>query len=118
MPATRNSRLRIDTMTPWELKMPAIAVNVQDRILTLVRAILDQNSIVVKVLPESRLVDLGLTSIDMVNLMLGVEAEFDLTLPQSEITPDNFLSVQMMERMIDKQLHESRSCRKSNSVGG
>jgi acyl carrier protein len=84
--------------------MTAIVNEVQDRVLALVRTILDQNSVCVEVLPESRLVDIGLTSLDMVNLMLGVEAEFDLTLPQSEITGENFRSVQMMVRMIDKQL--------------
>ncbi len=31
---------------------------------------------------------------DMVNLMLGVEAEFDFTIPQPEITPENFQSVE------------------------
>ena len=34
---------------------------------------------------------------DMVNLMLGVEAEFDFTIPQSEITPENFQSVEALE---------------------
>ncbi len=47
-----------------------------------------------------RLVDVGLTSMDMVNLMLGVEAEFDFTIPQSHITPENFQSVKTLERMI------------------
>lgn len=87
--------------------MTAISNDVQDRILALVRTILDQNSVVAEVLPESRLVDIGLTSLDMVNLMLGVEAAFDLTLPQSEITGENFRSVQMMVRMVDKQLRPS-----------
>jgi acyl carrier protein len=41
---------------------------------------------------------------DMVNLMLGVEAEFDFTIPQSEITPENFQSVQTLHRMIVSQL--------------
>jgi len=41
---------------------------------------------------------------DMVNLMLGVEAEFDFTIPQSEITPENFQSVETLERMVAKQL--------------
>ena len=84
--------------------MQAFNANVQDRILALVNAILDQNSISVEVNPESRLVDVGLTSMDMVNLMLGVEAEFDLTIPQSEITPENFQSVQTLQRMIVSQL--------------
>jgi len=50
------------------------------------------------------LVDIGLTSMDMVNLMLGVEAEFDFTIPQAEITPENFQSVKTLERMIVAQL--------------
>jgi acyl carrier protein len=87
-----------------ESKMPAIAANVQDRILSLVKTILDRNAIAAEVLPESRLVDMGLTSMDLVNLMLSVEAEFDLTLPQCDITPENFRSVQMIERMIGKRL--------------
>jgi acyl carrier protein len=82
----------------------AFNANVRDRILALVRAILEANSIAADVHPESRLVDVGLTSMDMVNLMLGVEAEFDLTIPQSEITPENFQSVEALERMIVNQL--------------
>ncbi len=44
--------------------------DVQGRILALVTAILKQNAIAAEVHPESRLVDVGLTSMDMVNLML------------------------------------------------
>ncbi len=84
--------------------MQAINLSVQDRILALVKAILEQNSIGSEVQPETRLVDAGLTSMDMVNLMLGVEAEFDLTIPQSEITPENFQSVKALELMIVGQL--------------
>jgi acyl carrier protein len=78
--------------------------NVRDRILDLVKAILKQNAIAVEVDPESRLVNVGLTSMDMVSLMLGVEAEFDFTIPQSEITPENFQSVKTLELLIVSQL--------------
>ena len=78
--------------------------SVQDRILGLVRDILRQNAIAADVSPESRLVDVGLTSMDMVNLMLGVEAEFDFTIPQNQITPENFQSVKTLELMIATQL--------------
>ena len=80
--------------------MQAFDTDVRNRVLALVTAILEQNSIAATVLPESRLADVGLTSMDMVNLMLGVEAEFDLTIPQSEITPDNFQSIKALERLI------------------
>jgi acyl carrier protein len=84
--------------------MQTFTANVQSRILALVKAILEQNSIAAQLDPESRLVDVGLTSMDMVNLMLGVEAEFDFTIPQSEITPENFQSIKTLELMIVSQL--------------
>ena len=80
------------------------AINeVKDRILALVKSILAQNAITAEVNPETLLVDVGLTSMDMVNLMLGVEAEFDFTIPQSEITPENFQSVNTLQQMIINQ---------------
>ncbi len=78
--------------------------DVQHRILALVENILRQNAISAEVHRQSRLVDVGLTSMDMVNLMLGVEAEFDFTIPQSEITPENFQSIETLEAMVMKQL--------------
>jgi acyl carrier protein len=86
------------------LNMQALKAEIQSRVLALVGTILDQNSIAVEVHPETRLADVGLTSMDMVNLMLGVEAEFDLTIPQSEITPENFCSIKALERMLIHQL--------------
>jgi acyl carrier protein len=84
--------------------MQIFNANIQDRILVLVKSILEQNAIIAEINPESRLVDVGLTSMDMVNLMLGVESEFDFTIPQSQITPENFQSVKTLERMIGAEL--------------
>ena len=42
---------------------------------------------------------------EMVNLMLGVEAAFDLTLPQSDITPENFHSIETVTRLVSQRLH-------------
>ncbi|MGA2057891.1 MAG: phosphopantetheine-binding protein [Bradyrhizobium sp.] len=78
--------------------------NVQSRLLALVKSILDQNAIAAHLDPETLLVDVGLTSMDMVNLMLAVEAEFDFTIPQSEITPENFQSVETLNRLVISQL--------------
>jgi acyl carrier protein len=85
--------------------MQILGADIRKRVLALVEEILKQNSITADVGPESRLVDVGLTSMDMVNLMLGVEAEFDFTIPQSEITPENFQSIKTLELMIANQLH-------------
>ncbi|WP_369720429.1 phosphopantetheine-binding protein [Bradyrhizobium sp. LLZ17] len=84
--------------------MQAFDTELRDRIIKLVKGILEQNSLAAHVMPQAKLVDVGLTSMDMVNLMLGVEAEFDFTIPQSEITPENFQSVETLERMVAAQL--------------
>ena len=110
MSASSDLVMRFDTTAIGELKrMQAYDTDVHSRILALVNAILKQNSIAAKVLADSRLADVGLTSMDMVNLMLGVEAEFDLTIPQSEITPDNFQSIDALERMITDQLKAEKA---------
>ncbi|UPJ62772.1 phosphopantetheine-binding protein [Bradyrhizobium sp. 191] len=84
--------------------MQTFNTDVRNRIIKLVKGILEQNSLTADVTSSAKLVDVGLTSMDMVNLMLGVEAEFDFTIPQSEITPENFQSVETLERMIATQL--------------
>ena len=87
--------------------MQAFDTELRNRIIKLVKGILAQNSLSAEVTPQAKLVDVGLTSMDMVNLMLGVEAEFDFTIPQSEITPENFQSVETLERMVATQLRSA-----------
>ena len=82
---------------------------IRTRVVALVQGILEQNSIVAEVTSDVKLVDIGLTSVDMVNLMLGVEAEFDFTIPQDEITPENFRSVATLERMIARELQTAQA---------
>ena len=84
--------------------MQPVTTEIRTRVMALVKAILEQNAITAAVDPDTRLVDVGLTSMDMVNLMLGVEAEFDFTIPQAEITPENFQSVKSLEAMVIGQL--------------
>ena len=42
----------------------------------------------------------GFSSLDMVKVMLGVEAAFDLMIPQDLITPENFYSADAIAGMI------------------
>ena len=84
--------------------MPSFDADIRNRIVILVQGILEQNSIFAEVTADAPLVDIGLTSMDMVNLMLSVEAEFDFTIPQDQITPENFQSVKTLERMVAGQL--------------
>ena len=89
--------------------MPSFDIDVRHRIIALVETILQQSAIATDVRPEARLVDIGLTSMDMVSLMLGVESEFDFTIPQAEITPENFQSVETLERMVIGQLQPEKA---------
>ena len=84
--------------------MRAADADVESRLLALVKSILDQNAIAARLAPATLLVDVGLTSMDMVNLMLAVEAEFDFTIPQEEITPDNFQSVETLKALVVRRL--------------
>ena len=89
--------------------MPSFDADIRSRIVILVKGILEQSSVSAEVAADAPLVDIGLTSMDMVNLMLGVEAEFDFTIPQVEITPENFQSVETLERMVATQLKLARA---------
>ncbi|ABD05701.1 conserved hypothetical protein [Rhodopseudomonas palustris HaA2] len=86
--------------------MQGTDATVQNKILALVESILAQNAMPGGVKPDTRLADAGLTSMEMVNLMLGVEALFDMTLPQSDITPENFMSVETIERLVLSRLQK------------
>jgi acyl carrier protein len=77
------------------------AAAVRERLLTLVGQILGKSGPEAQALPpEARLSELGMSSIKMVNLMLGVEGEFDLSIPQNDITPENFRSVVSIEALL------------------
>jgi acyl carrier protein len=83
--------------------------DIRSRITTLVKSILEQNAVAADVGPDAKLVDVGLTSMDMVNLMLGIEAEFDFMIPQDLITPENFQSVETLERLVAGQLAAAKA---------
>jgi acyl carrier protein len=54
--------------------------------------------------PQANLRDAGLTSLDMVNLILAIEGEFDIEIPQSAMTPDNFDTVAAIESLVSVTL--------------
>ncbi len=53
---------------------------------------------------EAPLSELGMSSIKMVNLMLAVEAEFNLSIPQQDITPQNFRTIASVEALLKRLL--------------
>jgi acyl carrier protein len=89
--------------------MQKLDADIRNRVVALVKSILEQNAVAAEVTPEAKLVDIGLTSMDMVNLMLGIEAEFDFMIPQDLITPENFQSVATLERLVAGQLAAAKA---------
>ena len=72
----------------------------QDRLIALVEQILDDEITLRSIPVDGSLSELGLRSIQMVDLMLAVEAEFDITIPEDEISPDNFFSIASIEALV------------------
>jgi acyl carrier protein len=66
----------------------------------LVRRVLAARAIAQSVRPHDDLREAGLTSLDMVSLVLSVEAEFAIKIPEREITPANFRSIATIETLV------------------
>ncbi len=81
---------------------------IRSKVTSLIASILADNEIDRSFSPEDSLPDIGLTSVDMVNLMLGLEAEFDITIPQDDITPEHFRSVATIEILVERVLRARR----------
>lgn len=77
------------------LDMPRVQAS--DRINAIVAEFLRDAPIV---RPDQDLQELGLTSMQMVNLMLSIEAEFDVTIPASKLVPANFRTIENIEALV------------------
>jgi acyl carrier protein len=71
-----------------------------ERVGALVGALLAKRSINRPVGRDDDLAASGLSSLDIVNLMLSVEAEFDLKIPDRDMTPANFRSIARIDALI------------------
>ena len=79
------------------------------RLITLVKQVSGSAAVFPSPFPvDRRLSALGVTSLKMVNLMLAVEVEFDIAIPQSDITPENFESVGSIQSLVLKILSMRR----------
>jgi acyl carrier protein len=70
------------------------------RIAEIVAAMLAKRGNAIKPSPSQNLREAGLTSLDMVNLMLAIEAEFDIEIPQSAMTPANFDTIAAIDSLV------------------
>jgi len=82
--------------------LPRASLTARERLLCLVREILGAPAAGRPLPIDARLSELGISSIKMVGLMLAIEAEFNLTIPQDQITPENFHSIASMETMLER----------------
>jgi acyl carrier protein len=79
----------------------------EDRVVDVVKRLLAELSINRPVCSDDDLRDVGLSSLDMVNLMLSVEAEFDLEIPEIDITSANFRSISAISDLVTTLLNNA-----------
>ena len=90
-------RLKIwEMFTLFDRDPPAL----KDRITTLVRQLLTKRAIDRLVDDDDDLTESGLSSLDLVTLMLGVEAEFDIKKPDADMTPANFRTITRIAALV------------------
>ena len=70
------------------------------RVSDVVQRALIERSIPLVAAPDDDLREVGLSSLDMVMLVLSIEAEFDVTFDEQEIAPRNFRSIAAISRLI------------------
>jgi acyl carrier protein len=70
-------------------------------IQNIVREMLAKRDVVRAPAVNEDLRDAGLTSLDMVELVLAVESAFDLQIPESLITPANFQSIAAIGTVVE-----------------
>jgi acyl carrier protein len=81
-------------------------LDANDRVVGLVREILERRGIGRPILADEDLRQVGLNSLDMVNLMLSVEAEFDLKIPDADMTLQNFRSISAIDALVATLLRD------------
>ena len=74
------------------------------RLIALVQRIITERSIpnVSAICKDQKLVEFGLTSLDLARLVLLVEDEFDLRIPVRDLVPANFRSIATISRLINR----------------
>ena len=87
--------------------MSMVELSPRERITAAVRRLLADRSITRAFAPQEDLREVGLTSLDMVNLVLAVESELGIAIPESEITPAKFRSVAAIETLVAGLRHRS-----------
>jgi len=88
-----------------------IDTHTTERVAQLVRQLMARRSIDRLVGYEDVLSECGLSSLDMVNLMLAVETEFDIKIPDRDMTPSNFRSIAQIDKLVGALLRRDQQVR-------
>jgi len=72
----------------------------KDRVADIVRKLLAEQGFDRAIGPDDDLADRGLSSADMVNLMLSVEEEFAIKVPDRAMRPANFRSISSIDALV------------------
>ncbi|HEY6578745.1 MAG TPA: phosphopantetheine-binding protein [Rhizomicrobium sp.] len=72
------------------------------RLTEIVGQVMPDRSRLAGLASDADLYDAGLTSMAMVKLMLAVEVEFDVTIPDEDLHPDNFRSIGAVEALVGR----------------
>jgi acyl carrier protein len=75
-------------------------INARRQITAIVEELLAKRTGASAVTVDQNLTDAGLTSLDMVGLMLGIEDAFGIEIPQRRMTPANFRSIAAIEQLV------------------
>jgi acyl carrier protein len=76
----------------------------EERVSRVVQLLLVERSLSPAIQPDDDLRVAGLTSLDMISLVLAVEAEFGLLVPETQIKPDNFQSIAAISTLVSALL--------------
>jgi len=87
--------------------LDSAASTTRARVAELVRQLLAKRAIDRTLGDDDDLGDSGLSSLDMVNLMLAVETEFDLKIPERDMRPANFRTIARIEALVASLMDQS-----------
>jgi acyl carrier protein len=99
-PAKKQRWQNVNTAKSNAAKSMNVGVASTGGVTEVVRRMLIERSIDGTVTAEADLREIGLTSLDMVDLVLSVECAFDLQIPEAQITPANFRSISAIDALV------------------
>jgi acyl carrier protein len=75
-----------------------------NRVIAIIQRLIRERSVSIgrPIRSDHKLAEIGVTSLDLARLVLLVEDEFDLVIPERDITPANFRSISTISQLVSK----------------